>query len=224
MTLFAGLLLLAHPAHAVDNAKLKAALRDPAGWIEVGERDNDQVGAVRVRHKVVDEVNCLEGIAKTTVPTDILLAAAADIWHNDDWSTQTLLLSDELMRDGDTIEYVQLMKSPPFVADRYWILRATVERGPTQTTFDWEPLPDDAWPAAAQKVRELSKSAVTPDVNVGSWVFSPLGGETEVRYRLCTDAGGSLPDAIGGAAAKMALPDNIGDLVREGKRRVAAQP
>jgi hypothetical protein len=40
-----------------------------------------------------------------------------------------------------------------------------------------------------------------------------------VRFRSCTDVGGSIPTWAGEAAAKTMLPNNVEDLVREAVRR-----
>ena len=46
-------------------ATYHAALAAPEGWQEVAVRHHDAVGDIRVRHKKVAGIDCLEGIAMT---------------------------------------------------------------------------------------------------------------------------------------------------------------
>ena len=61
--------------------------------------------------------------------------------------------------------------------------------------------------------------AISTTVNLGDWTFSPDAGQTRIRYRICTDAGGNIPGWLGQMAARTTLPTNVADIVREAKRR-----
>ena len=62
--------------------------------------------------------------------------------------------------------------------------------------------------------------AVEPPINVGGWYFKDAGAGVDITYLICTDAGGSIPYAIQNAATKKTLPDTVGDVVREAKKRL----
>jgi carbon monoxide dehydrogenase subunit G len=60
-------------------------------------------------------------------------------------------------------------------------------------------------------------------VNVGDWTFTPEGDKTRVRYRICTDAGGRIPQWMGEFAATRTLPTNVADLIRSVKKRLGVR-
>jgi hypothetical protein len=70
-----------------------------------------------------------------------------------------------------------------------------------------------------QKVKDEHPNAVEPTVNVGSWVFDAGDSGVKMTYSICTRPGGSIPVAIQNAATRRTLPDTLGDVVREARRR-----
>jgi len=208
-------------ALAADPTALRSGLNDPNGWREVDRKKVDGVGEVVVRHKVVNEVNCLEGAASSHAAPDVLLTAAADITHQPKWSTWNVPVSVRLPGASDAFDYYQLLDNPSPVADRYWFLRASVLRNGGERVFRWELVdPQSAHPAELAKLVAQYPGAVMTQVNLGDWTFTPRSdGTTAVRYRICTDAGGSLPQWLGEFAATRTLPTNVADIVREAQRR-----
>jgi len=63
--------------------------------------------------------------------------------------------------------------------------------------------------------------AIEVPVNVGAWMFTPSDDGTEVEYTICSVQGGNLPIKLGMQVTTTTLPDNVGDLVREARRRAA---
>lgn len=215
------LVIAAALAHAADPAALIAGLSDPSGWREIGTDDAEGVGTITIRHKAINGVDCLEGVGRTDVPVPVLLEATVDIPGNLKWSSASLLESEFLSTGSASFDYYQYLSNPFPIKDRYWFNRATIIGDPAggPVEFRWQHIDPNTYPERYGRVQSEHGDAVITDVNVGAWVFSPLDGGTEVRFRTCTDAGGSIPAWAGELAAKTTLPTNIADLVREGKRR-----
>ena len=208
-------------ALAADPATLTAGLQDASGWSEIGKDNADGVGEIVIRHKSVGGVDCLEGVGRTDVPVPVLLEATVDIPGNMRWSSAAIKESEFLSTGATGFDYYQYLANPFPIKDRFWFNRATIvgdpSSGPVQ--FRWQHIDPNTYPERYAKVKADHDDAVITDVNVGTWIFNPVDGVTEVRFQTCTDAGGSIPAWAGELAAKTTLPTNIADLVREGKRR-----
>lgn len=218
------LLWLTHtprPAMAQPASKqLWAALADPSGWTEVSRSEEPGVGEVVVRHKDVAGQPCLEGTTRAKLDPDALLAASSDIPTQPKWSTWTLPYSAILERQGEAFVYAQVLDNPYPVADRAWFLRGEAVRQGSERVFRWDRVDPAGYPQARAAIEAVSSGAVVTQVNLGDWTFSPQpDGDTRIRYRICTDAGGSIPRWAGEYAATKTLPTNLGDIVREVKRR-----
>ena len=61
--------------------------------------------------------------------------------------------------------------------------------------------------------------AIEVPKNWGEWLFTPAGTGTDIKYRVCTEAGGSVPMWLQKLGAQRTLPDTVADLVREAKKR-----
>lgn len=207
-------------ALAADPSTLRAGMVDPSGWREVDRKQVNGVGEVVVRHKEVAGVNCLEGSTSTAVAPDVLLRAAADIAGQPRWSTWDVPVSVRLPGPEDAFDYYQLLDNPAPVADRYWFLHAQVQRNGGERVFRWDLVdPASRYPSQLAQLTAQYPGAVMTQVNIGDWTFTPSNGLTQVRYRICTDAGGALPQWVGELAATRTLPTNVADIVREGLRR-----
>lgn len=219
------LLLLAAPdAHAAPTvAALRAGLESSSGWEEVDRRAVGAAGEVVVRHKQVEGADCLEGTATAGGPVELYATLAADIDHQAGWSTWKIPYSKKLS-SGASFDYAQVLDNPYPVADRFWFLRGSSFTSGAERGFRWEPIDGKtAWPQAWAEVATKFPGAIIPAINVGDWTFTPVSAsQTRVRYRICTDAGGNLPDWAGQWAATKTLPTNIADLVGEVKRRTGA--
>ncbi len=214
--------LVAASTNASDNASFRAALQDPSGWKEVDRKHVGEAGEIVVRHKEVAGVPCLEGVASADVPPDILLRAAADIPDQPRWSTWRVPASVKLSPGNDSFDYFQVLDNPSPIADRYWFLHANIKSNGGERQLVWELVdPVAAYPAQHASVLERFPGAIMTRVNVGDWTFTPTSAGTRVRYRICTDAGGTLPQWVGRMAATSTLPTNLADIVKEGKRVVA---
>lgn len=214
-------LTLALPAHSADNATLRAGLESASGWEEVDRKKLDPVGEVVVRHKKVAGEDCLEGTATARGAVDTYVAASMDINHQGGWSTWKVPYSKKLSNGATSFDYVQVLDNPAPVSDRYWFLRGTQFSNGADRGFRWEPIDGAAaYPEAYAEVTTKYSGAVVPSVNVGDWTFSPAGaGQTKIRYRICTNAGGSLPSWAGEFAATRTLPTNLADIAGEVGRR-----
>jgi len=205
--------LLVVTAFAADNAALRAGLDDPGGWVEI-DRAQVDVGEILVRHKMIGETDCLEGSTLSKASPEVLLRLASDIPGEIGWSTSKVRASVTMSDKADKVDYYQVLDTP-IIADRYWFLRGTRVRDGDRLMFTWEPLDAASlYPAELARVKEKFPGAVEPDVNVGDWTFQRQSAGTMVRYRICTNAGGSIPDSLGNMAARMALPNNIRDIIK----------
>lgn len=212
-------LLLTLPALAADNATLRAGLEDPAGWQEVDRKVVKDVGEVVVRFKSVAGENCLEGSTTAPADPDQLLRAAADIDNQPSWSSWDVPISARLGSDPERFDYYQVLDNPAPVADRYWFLRGSIRRSGDARIFAWEQVEPSTHPDALATVTSKFPGAIPTRVNVGDWTFTPQGSTTAIRYRICTDAGGSLPKWVGEYAARTTLPTNVADIVRRVLRK-----
>jgi hypothetical protein len=206
-------------ALAAGASVYRDGLADPAGWAAVGSRTADGVGDVALRHKRIGEVDCLEGQSQADVPAATLLAVASDVPAATQWSSWDVTMSEVLGRSGSATDYFQVLDNPSPVADRYWFLRGWAETKGAVHVWRWEHIDPTTYPAALARVLVSSSGALGTTVNVGEWMFTEQSGSTEVRYRLCTDVGGSIPRWVGEYAATRTLPTNVADLVKEGRRR-----
>lgn len=213
-------LLLAPPAAAATTAEFRAGLANTSGWGEVARKQVDDVGEILIRHKVIGGTDCLEGSTTAAVSPDVLLTISADIPGQPGWSSWKVPVSVTLKKTGSELDYYQVLDNPSPIADRYWFLRGSYGKQGEDRVFSWELLdPATTWPAALSEVKTRFPDAVMTAVNVGDWTFTPVGAETRIRYRICTDAGGNIPRWVGEMAAKSTLPTNVADAIREAKRR-----
>lgn len=218
-----GVLLALASAVAATSAELVVGLRDPSGWKEVDRRSVDGVGEIVIRHKEVHENPCLEGTTTAAVPPDLLLDAATDVANQPRWSSWDVAAAVKLSAGATEFDYYQVLANPAPIADRYWFLHARVGRSGEDRVFTWELVdPEARYADTLAAVRAKFPGAVMTQANVGDWTFSPSTAGTRIRYRICTDAGGALPQWVGKLAATRTLPTNIADIVREVKRRVGS--
>ena len=214
------LVAMASIGSAADPKTLRAGLDAEAGWTEVGRERFDDVGEVVVRYKVIDGSNCLEGTAVSTASADLMLAMSADIEHQPSWSTWKLPESKRLKNVGSSFDYFQVLDNPSPVSDRSWFLRGGVSRRGEDRMFIWDQIDGAAlYPDEVSGVIARHPDVVFTTLNVGDWTFTPDGASTRVRYRICTDAGGSLPMWLGEIAARKTLPTNVADMVRAAQAR-----
>lgn len=223
MIAWIGLLGMLQVGLADAQQDARAAIQTDAGWVDVGSGDRDGIGPIRVRHLELSGVDCLEASTSTDLPVDIMRAVVLDIRGNTEWSSADLRSSVVLANAGGQIDYVQVAGVPTPFADRYWFLRGQVAEAGQRWTFAWERIDGQAlYPQQHAQTLAANKGAVEVDVNVGSWSFAPVdAGQTEVRFRSCTNIGGSVPRWVGERAARMMLPNNIVDLIKETRRRMS---
>ncbi len=217
----AAALMMSLLAALPDPAPLEAAVRSDAGWEAVGDRAEDGLGTVALRHKRQGEVDCLEGSVTVAPSPRALLNVAADVPSATRWSRFELVASKVISRSGGRVKYVQLLDNPAPVADRYWFLEGRSSETEAASVYAWRHIDPAEHPDVLAEILGLRPSAVSTGVNVGEWRFTPAGGKTALRYRLCTDAGGSIPKWAGEFAATRTLPANIADLVKEAAKREA---
>ncbi len=221
VTLFALALLLLPTAGA---GPAWTRIRQP-GWTPHSTREHPDAGTVQVLRRTVDGVACFAGVATVALPRDRLLEVATDIPASVRWSSAGLLEAETFARSAAGFDFYQYMVLPSWtlLADRFWFVHGVVERGADASVFYWDRLEGGgAYTARWEAVRDAHPGAVEPPVNAGGWVFTDEGGRTRVEYYLCTDVGGAIPLAVQTLATTRTLPDTVGDVVREARRRTAA--
>lgn len=207
-------------AMGMDYGPWRLALAEEAGWEVVGKKQVEGVGEVLIRHKVIQGQDCLEGSTYAELPADALLAAAADIPTQPSWSSWAVKASVKLSGGSSSFDYYQLLDNPFPVNDRYWFVKATVVNQGEDLRFLWEAIDPNRYPDALKEILAGYPDAVMTAINVGDWTFTPMEGRTRLRYRICTDVGGNIPSWAGEFAARTTLPTNLGDLVKEVRRRL----
>lgn len=207
-------------AFAADPSALRTGLDDPSGWVEVDRARIDGVGEVVVRHKPIAGQECLEGTTVADISPDLALRVATEVESQPSWSSWDVRASKRLNAGERGFDYYQVLDNPTPIADRVWFLRASVTREGDDRVFRWDQVDGaHAWPEAWAQVQAQYPGTIPTTVNSGAWVFRPEAGGTRVYYRICTDGGGSIPRWVGELAARSTLPTNVGDLVRETRRR-----
>ncbi len=206
---------------AVDYTPWWAELQASAGWAEVGRKSVEGAGEIVIRHKKILGQDCLEGSTDADADADLLLSAAADIPHQPSWSSWDVKDSVKLSSGSAGFDYYQVLDNPFPINDRYWFVRSSIRRAGEDRVFAWEALDPAAYPEQRAHVLALYPDAVETRINVGDWTFTPRGGTTHVRYRICTDVGGNVPGWAGEFAARTTLPTNVADIIKEVRRRMA---
>jgi hypothetical protein len=194
-----------------------------ASWSEVTTVVHKDAGDVVISRATVGGIECWRGSATTDVAPGKLLGVVSDIEGAKQWSSAGITEAKLLARSGDRLEYYQYLDVPGWTlsADRFWFLSSTVEQTATRATLKWSPLGEGGGPHATvwQQVKTAHPEAIEPTVNVGSWIFEDGGQGVVVTYSICTVPGGSIPAAIQSAATRRTLPDTVGDVIREARRR-----
>jgi hypothetical protein len=195
---------------------------DSASWAPVTTVKNDNLGEVAIWKATVGGVECFRGTATTDVSPEKLLDVVADVEGAKRWSSAGISEAKLLSRSGSHMAYYQYLDVPGWTmaSDRFWFLESTLERSPQRSSLKWTPLEGGGAHADVyHKVKSDHPNAVEPPVNVGSWVFEAAAGGVAMKYSICTLPGGSIPVAIQNAATRRTLPDTLGDVVREARKR-----
>jgi hypothetical protein len=195
---------------------------ESASWSEVTTITHKDAGDVVISRTMVGGVECWRGAATTEVAPAKLLGVVTDIEGAKQWSTAGITEAKLLSRSGNHLEYYQYLDVPGWTlsADRFWFLSSTVEQTATKATLKWSMLGEGGPHASVwQQVKAAHPDAIEPTVNLGSWSFEESSGTVSVTYSICTVPGGSIPAAIQSAATRRTLPDTVGDVIREARRR-----
>ncbi len=198
------------------------AAMDKANWATVTTKSNSDAGEIGIWRTTVDGVECFRGTAITDVPGSKMLAVVQDVAGAVKWSSAGVSEAKLLSSSGGRIEYYQYLDVPGWTmaSDRFWFLHSTVEETTDRISFRWNRLEGGGQHADVfASVKQAHPSAVEPPINVGSWTFASEDDGTHITYQVCTDAGGSIPAAVQNAATKKTLPDALGDVVREARKR-----
>ena len=199
-----------------------ATLLSEDGWESLGTPSTKETGQIDLRIKNIGGDPCLRGEVTVEWKTDVLMAVVTDFAGAPKISSETLIASRLLGSKGGVLEYYQHLDVPNWTmaSDRFWVLRGQpVTEGKTVSfrwnRFDWR----SAYPDLATQLDTEHSDAVEPQVNWGQWQFTEASDGTLVRYYICSNPGGSLPDWLQKAAATKTLPNTMADIMREGKRR-----
>ncbi len=200
-----------------------STIKSTTSWEFLADRDHDDAGTIKVYVAELDGIKCLKGTVTTAGDAGTYLGVAMDIKGSTKWSTAGLSESEVLGQSGNTLDYYQYLDVPGWTgaSDRFWFLRGTKEESGSTKAFWWDRMGDNGGPYSKRftEVATANPSAIEPPLNVGGWTFTQSGANVESSYFVCSDTGGVLPKAIQYAAAKRTLPDTVGDLIREAKKR-----
>ncbi len=193
-----------------------------SGWTQISTRDHKDAGTIQVYKKTVSGTACFKGRATTDLDPQVMLEVAIDIPGTVRWSSAGVAEGEILSQSGTNIDYYQYLDVPgwTFSSDRFWFLTGVIEQSGDTTMFHWDRLVNGG-PHAQRynQVKAAHPDAIEPPVNVGGWQFTTTGASTLIQYYICTDTGGSIPAMVQNAATTRTLPDSVGDLVREARKR-----
>jgi hypothetical protein len=198
------------------------AAMDAASWRRLSQSDHDVAGVVEIFTAHVDTIDCFRGIAHTERTPAQLLDVVTDLGTAPRWATTGVTEGKVLEHTATSIVYYQYLDVPDwtFTADRFWVLQAAISVTPARTELAWDRLPSGSkWLAERDRVAKDHPDAIEPPINTGSWRFEPEERGTKITYSVCTESGGSIPLALQNAATRRTLPDNLGDVIREARRR-----
>jgi hypothetical protein len=194
-----------------------------ASWDTLTTKSNSSAGTVTLYKASLEDFECYRGSATVQgAPREKLIEVVLDIQSAVQWSSAGITEGRVLSHAGNRYEYYQYLNVPSWTmaSDRFWFLYGTVETTATSTLFRWNRLTDGGEHKAVwDKVRAENPGAVEPPINVGSWGFTDASDGVVVDYKICSDSGGSMPTMVQNAASRKTLPDTIGDMVAEARRR-----
>lgn len=191
-------------------------------WIEHATREHEVAGQVAVRRTMLGDVYCFQAQATVELPPAVLLDVAVDFEGAIEWSTAGVTEAAELSHRADVYDYYQFLDVPDwtFTKDRVWFLRGTVIRDGGALGLRWERLEQGGdHRAVYDDFFARYPKAIEVPVNVGAWMFTPVEAGTDVEYTICSVQGGNIPIKLGMQVTTTTLPDNVGDLVREARKR-----
>ena len=197
-----------------------ANIKADAGWTYDSTMKAES-GEIEVATRTIDGVACFRAKAKVAANPDKLLQVASDINGSKTWSSAGLAEAKLITSNGSALDYYQVLDVPGWTmaSDRFWFLHGIVEKTPGNIVFRWERLNEGGPHNATWKaIKAKYPSAVEPPINVGGWVFSGTG-TVDVRYFICTDSGGAIPQTLQVAATRRTLPATLDDLVKEARKR-----
>ena len=195
---------------------------ETAPWEHLADKDHRDAGEVSIDRAPIDGVDCYRAVARTEVAADVLFGVVIDPSAAKEWSSANITEAEVLRRDGERIDYYQHLSVPGWtlVADRFWFSTGTRERTEALLAWRYENLVDGGPHAERFEAHKAAHpGAVATEMSVGGWYFAPIEGGTEVTFALCADVGGALPGAVERFATLRTLPDTVGDVIREGRRR-----
>jgi len=194
-------------------------LQTDSGWNLSHTTEHSATGEIQIYKQTVAGVACFRGQSQTSASAESMLTVAMDVEGAISWSSAGISEAETLSRSASQIDYYQYLNIP-IISDRFWFLRGTVERSGNQINFHWSRLHNGGEHAARyQAIKTQHPNAIEPPVNVGAWSFETTGNNVLVRYYICTDPGGRIPASLQVLGTEGTLPDTIGDLVTEAKRR-----
>ena len=175
-------------------------IRAQSSWTEHTRKQHDDAGEVTVLKATVDGVECWRADAKVDVDSKYMMDVAMDIEGTVDWaSTAHVSEAKILSRSGSTLEYYQLLDVPGWTLakDRFWFVRGRVVNESGSTSFTWQKLDEGgAHDTVYAEFLADHEGAIEPPINSGGWHFTPVADGTEIRYHICTDSGGQIPQKI----------------------------
>ncbi len=191
-------------------------------WEELTQQKTD-VGVITVYKGFFEDFPCFVGKTTTQLSAELLLSIASQAEEAVTWSSAGVKEAKELKRTTTYVDYYQYLDVPIF-SDRFWILRGFFEEEHTEKgikkIFHWNKISHEYTDLQVQ-IQKMNPYAIEPIINVGAWIFEPLdkNGSLLLSYYICSHPGGSVPVALQSIATENTLPDNIKDILIEGKKR-----
>ena len=195
---------------------------ESAPWAAIGDKDHNDAGKVQLYTANVQGVDCYRAVATTEVSADVLFGIITNPEAAKDWSSANITEAVILSRSGNRIEYYQHLSTPGWtmMADRFWFSAGEFTETEALKAWRYKLLANGgAHTERYAAHRAKHPKAIEPTTSVGGWYFKPTGGQTEVTFMVCADIGGSIPGAVERFATRRTLPDTVGDMVREGRKR-----
>jgi len=192
------------------------SLHDPSDWSE--HRRSAREGVDVFKKDIAGfEIPAFRGEKVVAVSSDILFDMLVDFNSHVGMSERVpLAISEVLKRQGNVVEFFQLVDTPTWTMARYrcWFNRAVISRNYSGLQGNhrqtWMTLSPEHYPDRWNEVLERYPGVLHLPFSYGSWEVVQLGpSSTRLIYRVITHPGGRIPKGLQEFVTGKTLPDNL---------------
>ncbi len=207
-------------AGTLDSAVLQV-LQSPSGWKHDRTLDDGLVVSTKAAAGTVAYRGELP--LADNVDPDLLWKKINDIEGHPKVAGK-LAEATIFLREGNTLEYFQVMHAPTLMpgSQRYWFahteLENTVASNPDHRRRCWSGLPPGDAAEQRKGVQSRHPRAIEVAMTHGCWELQTRGAKVWLVYTTVSDPGGSVPAAVARSLVSHTLPENMRAFTRVARR------